>query len=69
MTNWLMKYNGEAVSDGRYKGFCIMTETDRCAYEKIVKTYFEERENTFLFIRKGAGILKIKTEQEFWKCI
>ena len=69
MKHFLMKYNGEVFPSGHCKGLCIMTETDRRAYERIVKTYFEERKDSFILICGGTDIVRMESEQEFWKCV
>ena len=69
MKHFLMKYNGEVFPSGHCKGLCVMTEADRRAYERIVKTYFEKKEDPILLICGGTDIVRLESEQEFWKCV
>lgn len=68
MTHWLMRFTGRVFPAGCVKGFCIMTETDRHAYETAVRNYFLTRKRDVLLIG-DSNIVRWETEGEFWNCV
>lgn len=68
MTHWLMKFSGEVFPSGDCKGLCIMTDTDRKAYETAVRNYFLKRKDKILLI-SNSNIVRWEREDEFWNCV